>query len=74
MRWGERSAKPESLSWVRPAAFDHRRPSASRPKKPDVIKFAIDGIEAGQTTHGSLRFMAPAVISVRRFEDYEANG
>ena len=38
---------------------------------PDVVKFAIDGIEAGQTTHGH-RFMAPAAINVRRFEDYEA--
>ena len=35
------------------------------------MKFAIDGIEAGQTTYGH-RFMAPAAINVRRFEDYEA--
>ena len=35
------------------------------------MKFAVDGIEAGQTTFGH-RFMAPAPISVRRFEDYEA--
>ena len=35
------------------------------------MKFAIDGIEAGQTTSGH-RFMAPAAIEVRRFEDYEA--
>ena len=35
------------------------------------MKFAIDGIEAGQTTFGH-RFMAPAAIDVRRFEDYEA--
>jgi glycyl-tRNA synthetase beta chain len=38
---------------------------------PEVVKFAIDGIEAGQTTFGH-RFMAPAAIEVRRFEDYEA--
>jgi glycyl-tRNA synthetase beta chain len=31
----------------------------------------VDGIAAGQTTFGH-RFMAPAPISVRRFEDYEA--
>jgi glycyl-tRNA synthetase beta chain len=37
---------------------------------PEVVKFAIDGIEAGQTTYGH-RFMAPAAIEVRRFEDYE---
>jgi glycyl-tRNA synthetase beta chain len=70
MRWGERSAKPGSLSWVRPlhsiiATF------GIETEDPDVVKFSIDGIEAGQTTHGH-RFMAPAAISVRRFEDYEA--
>jgi glycyl-tRNA synthetase beta chain len=70
MRWGERSAKPGSLSWVRPlhsiiATF------GIETEEPDVVKFSIDGIEAGQTTFGH-RFMAPAAISVRRFEDYEA--
>ena len=40
-------------------------------EEPDVVTFAVDGIEAGQTTFGH-RFMAPAPISVRRFEDYEA--
>jgi glycyl-tRNA synthetase beta chain len=70
MRWGERSAKPGSLSWVRPlhtiiATF------GLETEEPDVVKFAIDGIEAGQTTYGH-RFMAPSAISVRRFEDYEA--
>jgi glycyl-tRNA synthetase beta chain len=70
MRWGERSAKPGSLSWVRPlhsiiATF------GIETEEPDVVKFAIDGIEAGQTTHGH-RFMAPAEISVRRFDDYVA--
>ena len=39
-------------------------------EEPEIVKFAIDGIEAGQTTYGH-RFMAPAAISVRRFEDYE---
>jgi glycyl-tRNA synthetase beta chain len=70
MRWGERSAKPGALQWVRPlhsiiATF------GIETEEPDVVKFAIDGIEAGQTTYGH-RFMAPAAISVRRFEDYEA--
>ena len=40
-------------------------------EEPDVVKFSVDGIEAGQTTYGH-RFMAPAAICVRRFEDYEA--
>ncbi|MDP1909040.1 MAG: glycine--tRNA ligase subunit beta, partial [Hyphomicrobium sp.] len=70
MRWGERSAKPGALSWVRPlhsivATF------GLETEQPEIVKFAIDGIEAGQTTFGH-RFMAPAPIPVRRFEDYEA--
>ena len=70
MRWGERSARPGALNWVRPlhsivATFGLETES------PDVVKFAVDGIEAGQTTFGH-RFMAPAPINVRRFEDYEA--
>jgi glycyl-tRNA synthetase beta chain len=70
MRWGERSARPGALQWVRPlhaivATF------GIDTEEPDVVKFAIDGIEAGQTTYGH-RFMAPAAISVRRFEDYES--
>src|SRR5262245_18862690 len=70
MRWGERSAKSGSLSWVRPlhaitATF------GLETEEPDVVKFSIDGIETGQTTYGH-RFMAPGAISVRRFEDYDA--
>jgi glycyl-tRNA synthetase beta chain len=70
MRWGERSARPSSLQWVRPlhsivATF------GMETEEPDVVQFSVDGIEAGQTTYGH-RFMAPAPISVRRFEDYQA--
>ena len=70
MRWGARSARPGALSWVRPlhsivATF------GLETEDPDVVKFSVDGIEAGQTTYGH-RFMAPQAISVRRFEDYEA--
>jgi glycyl-tRNA synthetase beta chain len=70
MRWGERSAKPGALQWVRPlhaivATF------GLETEEPDVVNFAVDGLKAGQTTHGH-RFMAPAPIPVRRFEDYEA--
>jgi glycyl-tRNA synthetase beta chain len=70
MRWGERSAKSGSLSWVRPL---HSIIATFGPEteEPDVVKFSVDGIEAGQTTFGH-RFMAPAAVSVRRFEDYEA--
>ncbi|KWV60893.1 glycine--tRNA ligase subunit beta [Bradyrhizobium macuxiense] len=70
MRWGARSAKSGSLTWVRPlhaitATF------GLETEEPDVVKFSVDGIEAGQTTYGH-RFMAPGAIPVRRFEDYEA--
>src|ERR1700742_3033936 len=70
MRWGERSARPGALQWVRPlhtiiATF------GIDTEEPDVVKFDVAGIEAGQTTYGH-RFMAPAAINVRRFEDYEA--
>ncbi|NPV23580.1 glycine--tRNA ligase subunit beta [Bradyrhizobium aeschynomenes] len=70
MRWGKRSEKPGALNWVRPlhaitATF------GLETEEPDVVSFAVDGIEAGQTTYGH-RFLAPAAISVRRFEDYEA--
>lgn len=70
MRWGARSGKPGSLSWVRPlhaitATF------GLETEEPDVVKFSVDGIETGQTTYGH-RFMAPGAINVRRFEDYEA--
>src|SRR3954464_4741185 len=70
MRWGERSAKSGSRSWVRPL---HSIIATFGPEteEPDVVKFSVDGIETGQTTFGH-RFMAPAAISVRRFEDYEA--
>jgi glycyl-tRNA synthetase beta chain len=70
MRWGERSARSGALQWVRPlhaivATF------GIDTEEPDVVKFAVDGIEAGQTTYGH-RFMAPAAINVRRFGDYQA--
>jgi glycyl-tRNA synthetase beta chain len=70
MRWGELSAKPGALQWVRPlhsivATF------GLETEEPDVVAFDVAGIKAGQVTRGH-RFMAPAEFSVRRFEDYEA--
>src|SRR5215213_7543052 len=61
MRWGERSARPGALQSVL-ATF------GMETEAPEIVKFAIDGIEAGQTTYGH-RFMAPDAIEVRRFED-----
>ncbi|WP_424629570.1 glycine--tRNA ligase subunit beta [Bradyrhizobium sp. SYSU BS000235] len=68
MRWGERSAKPGALTWVRPL---HSIIATFGPEteEPDVVKFDIAGIEAGQTTRGH-RFMAPGEFTVRRFDDY----
>ncbi len=70
MRWGERSARPGALNWVRPlhsivATF------GMETEEPEIVKFELPGVEIGQTTFGH-RFMAPAAIDVRRFEDYEA--
>jgi glycyl-tRNA synthetase beta chain len=70
MRWGERSAKPGALTWVRPL---HSIVATFGPEteEPDVVAFAVDGITAGRVTRGH-RFMAPGEFSVRRLEDYEA--
>jgi len=68
MRWGERSAKNGALTWVRPL---HSIVATFGPEteEPEIVKFDVAGIAAGQTTHGH-RFMAPAAIEVRRFDDY----
>jgi glycyl-tRNA synthetase beta chain len=68
MRWGEGSLAAEPLRWVRPlhailATFGPETESV------DVIPFSVDGIAAGNVTYGH-RFMAPAKIDVRRFDDY----
>ena len=68
MRWGARSVKPGSLTWVRPL---HSIIATFGPETedPEIVKFSIDGIEAGNTTRGH-RFLAPDSFSVRRFDDY----
>lgn len=68
MRWGAASASSSSLRWVRPlqsilCTF------GPETEDPEVIRFAIDGITAGETTRGH-RFMAPGDIRVRRMDDY----
>ncbi len=70
MRWGRASAGPEAPRWVRPlqsilCTF------GSDTEEPEVVRFSACGIEAGDTTRGH-RFMAPAPIRARRFEDYAA--
>jgi glycyl-tRNA synthetase beta chain len=68
MRWGARSVKSGSLSWVRPL---HSIVATFGPETedPEIVRFDIDGIGTGQTTRGH-RFMAPDAFSVRRFDDY----
>ena len=63
MRWGS-----GRLTWVRPL---HSILATFGPEteEPDVVPFTVDGITAGDVTRGH-RFMAPAPIKVRRFDDY----
>jgi glycyl-tRNA synthetase beta chain len=70
MRWGERSAEPGALGWVRPL---HSIVATFGPEteEPDIVAFAVDGITAGDETRGH-RFMAPQPFKVRRLEDYAA--
>ncbi len=63
MRWGT-----GSFNWVRPlraitATF------GTENDDPVVIPFACNDLTSGQTTFGH-RFLAPAAIRVRRFDDY----
>jgi glycyl-tRNA synthetase beta chain len=70
MRWGEASAKPGALNWVRPL---HSIIATFGPEteEPDIVAFNVDGIAAGDVTHGH-RFLSPETIKVRRFDDYVA--
>src|SRR5499433_2966142 len=63
MRWGE-----GRLTWVRPL---HSIVATFGPETedPEIIDLAVGGIRAGRTTRGH-RFLAPAVIEVKRFDDY----
>jgi glycyl-tRNA synthetase beta chain len=70
MRWGAPSAEPGALTWVRPL---HSIVATFGPEteEPDIVPFKVDGIAAGNVTHGH-RFMAPEPFTVRRFDDYTA--
>jgi glycyl-tRNA synthetase beta chain len=70
MRWGAQSAKPGSLSWVRPL---HSIVATFGPEteEPEIVSLDIGGIKAGDDTRGH-RFMAPAPFKVRHFDDYIA--
>jgi len=66
MRWGS-----GRLTWVRPL---HSIVATFGPETedPEIVKFAVDGIQAGNTTQGH-RFLAPQPIKVRRLDDYVQN-
>jgi glycyl-tRNA synthetase beta chain len=68
MRWGARSKDPGALTWVRPL---HSIVAIFGPETedPDIVPFAVDGINAGNQTRGH-RFLAPAPFTVRRLDDY----
>jgi glycyl-tRNA synthetase beta chain len=68
MRWGEASAEPGALTWVRPL---HSIVATFGPETedPDIVRFEVGGIAAGNTTRGH-RFMAPAPFTVKHFDDY----
>jgi glycyl-tRNA synthetase beta chain len=68
MRWGAPSAKPGSLTWVRPL---HSIVATFGPEteEPDIVPFDVGGITAGNETRGH-RFMAPQKFTVRRLADY----
>jgi glycyl-tRNA synthetase beta chain len=65
MRWGT-----GRLTWVRPL---HSIIATFGPEteEPEIVKFEVDGIAAGNETRGH-RFMAAAPFTVRRFDDYVA--
>src|SRR6186997_2435772 len=65
MRWGS-----GRLNWVRPL---HSIIATFGPEteEPDVVRFSVGGLAAGDETRGH-RFMAPAQLKVRHFDDYMA--
>ncbi|CAM5763422.1 glycine--tRNA ligase beta subunit [Labrys miyagiensis] len=65
MRWGA-----GTLRWVRPL---HSIICTFGPETedPEIVHFEIEGVDVGDVTRGH-RFMAPAEIKVKRFEDYVA--
>jgi glycyl-tRNA synthetase beta chain len=70
MRWGEQSARPGALTWVRPL---HSVLCTFGPEteETEIVPFDVGGIRPGRETRGH-RFLAPHPIEVRRFDDYVA--
>ena len=70
MRWGKASAEAGALRWVRPL-YSILCTFGSETETPEVIHFDVDGLHSGDLTYGH-RFLAPAPIHIRRFDDYVA--
>jgi len=68
MRWGAASVRPDALRWVRPLRGILCTLGTPHDVA-EVIPFDIDGLASGDVTWGH-RFMAPAPITVRRYDDY----
>jgi glycyl-tRNA synthetase beta chain len=67
---GDRVVVEVWLKWVRPL---HSIIATFGPEteEPEIVPFSVGGVSAGDTTRGH-RFMAPAEIKVRHFDDYVA--
>src|SRR5579863_230551 len=68
MRWGAASAKPDALRWVRPLRGIVCT-LGTQHDATEIVEFEIGGLKSGDTTWGH-RFMSPAPIRVRRYDDY----
>ncbi len=70
MRWGKASAEVGALRWVRPL-HSILCTFGSDTETPEIIPFNVDGLHSSDITYGH-RFLAPAPIHVRRYDDYVA--
>jgi glycyl-tRNA synthetase beta chain len=68
MRWGAASNSTSSLRWVRPL-HSILCTFGSATDTLDIIEFEVEGIKSGDVTYGH-RFLSPAKIHARTFEDY----
>ena len=70
MRWGKASAEAGAMRWVRPL-HSILCTFGSDTETPEIIPFEVDGLHSSDITYGH-RFLAPAPIHVRRYDDYVA--
>ena len=68
MRWGAASARADSLRWVRPLRSILCTFGVPH-ETPEIDRVRARRAAAGDVTYGH-RFLAPAPIKVRRFDDY----